>query len=208
MFLGAQDATIPDRALRRGGGMQLRSDGPAPDFEAFVAEYGERAFQFAYRLCGNVEESKELVQEAFVRMFRHWDKFDPSRSMDAWYFRILRNVFLDSRRRYDRRHSISIDRPVPGAAEERGSYSEAIPDGAEAILETMARRENAAEVRTVLEGLTPEHRAALSMVDMEGMSYEEMGSALGVPIGTVRSRVARARAAFRRALVARMEENR
>lgn len=190
----------PESRLRPRRRKPLQGDGSAPDFEAFVREYGERAFQFAYRLSGNAEEAKELVQEAFVRMFRHWDRFDPERSMDAWYFRILRNVFLDGRRRYDRRHSVSIDRSVPGVAEERGSYAESLPDGAEDALEAMARGENARTVREVLETLSPEHKAALAMVDMEGMSYEEMGRVLGVPIGTVRSRVARARAAFRKAV--------
>jgi len=185
----------------------LRSEGAAPDFEAFIRDYGERAFQFAYRLSGNAEEAKELVQEAFVRLFRFKDHFDPSRSMDAWYFRILRNVFLDGRRRYHRRHSVSIDRSVSGVAEDRGSYAESLSDGAEDALEAMARGENAREIRMILESLSDEHRAALAMVDMEGISYEEMGKVLGVPLGTVRSRVARARAAFRKALMAAGRED-
>ncbi len=179
--------------------MELESQSPTPEFDAFVREYGERAFQFAYRLGGNVEEAKEIVQEAFFRMFRHWDRFDQDRSMSAWYFRILRNVFLDGRRCYDRKNAVSIDRPVAGVSEDIGTYADVLPDPVETPLDALARRENAQEVQGVLAALSFEHRAILSLVDMEGASYVEVGQVLELPLGTVRSRVARARTAFRKA---------
>lgn len=192
MLLLMRNATIPQQE------MQVELQGPGPEFESFVCEYGERAFQFAYRLGGNVEEAKELVQEAFVRMFRNWERFDRSRSMSAWYFRILRNVFLDGRRRYERKYAVSIDRRVSGEAEDFGTYGDALEESGEAPFDALAREENAREVRAALAALSFEHRAILSLVDMEASSYEEVGRVLDIPLGTVRSRVARARSAFRR----------
>ena len=176
----------------------MESKGPGPEFEAFVREYSERAFQFAYRLGGNAEEAKETVQEAFFRMLRHLERFDHKRSMSAWYFRILRNVFLDGRRRYERKHAVSIDRRVPGVSEELGTYADSLPEHSEAPLDSLAREERAEEVRGTLGRLTFEHRAILSLVDMEGASYDEVSRVLEIPLGTVRSRVARARSAFRK----------
>lgn len=176
----------------------MESQSPGPQFKAFIQEYGERAFQFAYRLGGNAEEAKELVQEAFFRMYRHWDRFDQDRPMSAWYFKILRNLFLDGCRRYERRKGVSLDRTVPGVSEDVGTYADALPDYTETSLELLARQEKADEVRSVLDGLSYEHRAILSLVDMEGASYLDVERVLEIPLGTVRSRIARARTAFRK----------
>ena len=79
---------------------------PEGVFEGFVREYGERAFQFAYRLTGNVEDAKDLVQDAFHRALRSWDRYDPSRPLDAWFFTILRHLYFDSRKRAGRRKTV------------------------------------------------------------------------------------------------------
>lgn len=162
--------------------------------------YGERAFQFAYRLSGNIEEAKDLVQEAFRRLLDRWERYDPSQPLDAWFFTILRHLFLDGRKRYERRHAVSLDRPPAGRDEDASSYSDVLADREEAVLDRLQREEAAAEVRRALDGLSFEHRAVLVLCDMEQMSYEEIARTLAVPLGTVRSRVNRARAALRRRL--------
>lgn len=168
-------------------------------FEAFVRDYGERAFQFAYRLSGNVEEAKELVQEAYYRVLRSWQRYDQKRSLDAWFFTILRNVFLDGRKRYERRHAVSMERPVLGASgEEAAVLGDLLPAEDEAVLRRLERAETAAAVHAALDSLPYDHRVVLTLCDMEAMSYEEISQVLDVPVGTVRSRLSRARIAFRR----------
>lgn len=169
----------------------------APDFERFVDAYGDRAFRFAYRLTGNVEEAKEIVQESFYRVLRAWDTYDASRPMDAWYFRILKNVFLDARKCYDHRHVIALEAKPVTARESDLSYGDVLPDGEEGAFEAMERRESDELVRSTLEDLPYEFRAVLTLCDMEGMSYEEIARVMDVPLGTVRSRVSRARIRFR-----------
>jgi len=174
-------------------------------FERFVRELGGRAFQFAYRLTGNVDEAKDLVQEAFFRMLRSWDRYDASRPMEAWFFRILRNIFLDVRKRYENRNKVSLDAPAESVAEEAPAYGEIIPFPETAVIEVLERREAAGLVWEVLGAMSCEYRAVLTLCDMQAMSYSEISQVLGIPEGTVRSRLSRARKEFRRRMTERME---
>ncbi|MBI5209072.1 MAG: RNA polymerase sigma factor [Elusimicrobia bacterium] len=166
--------------------------------QSFIEEYSDRAYQFAYRLCGDAEEAKELVQEAFFRLIKAWDLYDAEQPLEGWFLTILRNVYIDSVKRYDRRNRLSLDMTVKHDDGEGLPLAEVLPDeGEERILEALERREAGGEVREALASLSPEHRAALSLCDMEGMKYGEIAEVLGCPVGTVRSRVARARVIFR-----------
>ncbi|MFH2203214.1 MAG: sigma-70 family RNA polymerase sigma factor [Elusimicrobiota bacterium] len=181
----------------------MEQNGPGPQFDKFVEEYGERAFQFSYRLTGNIEDAKDLVQEAFFRVLRSWDRYDASRALDSWFFTILRNVFLDGRKRYERRNVLSLERAVRGEADgEQLTYEDLIPEEDGRVLETLERAEAAETVRRALDSLAYDHRVALTLCDMEGLCYEEISRVLDVPVGTVRSRISRARIALRRVLAA------
>lgn len=169
-------------------------------FEEFVREYGERAFQFAYSLCGDIEEAKEVVQEAFCRALKKWDSYDQSRPLEAWFFVVLRNVFIDGRRRYGPGRLESLDRVVG----EFGLRSaDLLPDEEAGVIERLERTESARLVRETLLSLPVDQRAVLSLRELEGLTYEEIGEVLGVPPGTVRSRISRARIGFRKLVVSR-----
>ncbi|OGR58302.1 MAG: hypothetical protein A2X36_06570 [Elusimicrobia bacterium GWA2_69_24] len=172
--------------------------------ERLIREYGDRAFQFAFRLSGNVEESKDLVQDAFFRVLRSWGSYDAARSLDAWFFRILRNVFLDARKKYETLHGVSLDAGPAGVAEEDLTYGDLLPDGEAAFLDALERSESIEKVQRTLAALSYEHRVVLSLCDMDGLNYEEISKVLDIPIGTVRSRVSRARIAFKRRLAVRL----
>jgi RNA polymerase sigma-70 factor (ECF subfamily) len=164
----------------------------------FVREYGERAFRFAYRLTGNAEDAKDLVQEAFYRMIRSWDRYEESRSLDAWFFTIMRNIHLDLCKRYEKGRLVSLQEKPSGDG--GGTYEEIVPSEEEAVLRRLEREEALGEVRSALRGLSPEHRSVLALCDMEDLSYARASEVSGIPVGTVRSRLSRAREALRRAL--------
>ena len=168
-------------------------------FGDFVREHGERAFRFAYRLCGNAEDAKDLVQEGFFRALRGWDRFDAAQGADGWLLGILRNLYLDARKRYDRRNVSSLDAAAGG---EEG-LADTVADSDEPLLERLEREESVAELRRVLESLSFDYRVVLTLCDMEGLSYEDIARVLDIPLGTVRSRVNRSREALRRALARR-----
>lgn len=166
------------------------------DFEDFVKRYAERAFASAYRLCGSAEDARELVQEGFLRLLRHWDEVDIA-EVENYFFRVLRNAAVDRRRGAERRREVSID-DAPTSWE--GGWAETVADGAGTALDALEKGERDRAVRRALDALPREQRAALVLTDMEGRSYEAVAAILEVPLGTVRSRLARARLAFRRAL--------
>lgn len=170
--------------------------------ERFVAEFSERGYHFAYGLCGSAEDAKELVQEAFVRVFRNWESYDESQGLESWYLTILRNVFLDSVKRYERRRGVSLDTPLSPGREEGASLAEHIADPREdGVLDRLCRESMVAEVGQAFAGLKVEQKAILTLCDVEGLSYERIARVLDCPVGTVRSRVSRARAALKQAVL-------
>jgi RNA polymerase sigma-70 factor (ECF subfamily) len=170
------------------------------DLERFVDEYGDHAYSFAYSLCGNEEDARELVQDAFVKIFDRADRFDDAQSLESWYMTVLKNLFLDGRRKWERKHGLSLDAPVG----EHGTLTVAdcVADEREvAVLERLERAENAGLVRRALAKLPRDARAVLTMVDINGMGYEEAAKVLDCPLNTVRSRLFRARATLRERLL-------
>jgi RNA polymerase sigma-70 factor (ECF subfamily) len=170
--------------------------------ERFVSEYSERGYQFAYGLCGNAEDAKELVQEAFFRVFRSWDSFDQSQPLDTWFLTILRHVYVDSRKRYERRCGVSLDASADSGREDSCSLADVLADPRdEAMLDRLSRDAMAAEVRRAMDGLKADYKAVLNLCDVEGLSYEQICVVMDCPLGTVRSRINRARAALKQALL-------
>ena len=168
--------------------------------ERFVEEYADRAYVFAYGLCGNEPDARELVQEAFVRIFDKADKYDEAQSLETWFLTILKNLFLDGTRRWERKRRISLDAPIGAGGL---TVADALPDTREeALLDRLEREDGVARLRDAMKALTAESRAILTLVDVEGMGYERAAQALGWPLGTVRSRLNRARAVLRDRLLA------
>lgn len=173
------------------------ASGPSRDaFEDFVTRYADRAFASAYRLSGNADEARELVQEAFLRLLNHWEQVDIA-EVENYYFRVLRNTALERRRNAERRREVPLD---DGPTPWDGGLAEVVADGKGSALDDLERGERDLHVRRALRALPPEQRMTLMLTDMEGRSYEAAAALLEVPVGTVRSRLARARLAFRRAL--------
>jgi len=139
----------------------------------------------AYRLTGNHDDAQDLVQEVLLRVRRGLETYQPG-SLEGWLSRITTNTFLDETRRRKRRpldlFPDDPDRvvpPSPGA--DVAMTAEALPD----------------DVQDALRGLPPEYRSAVVLSDVVGLSYQEIGDALHVPVGTVRSRIHRGRALLR-----------
>jgi RNA polymerase sigma-70 factor (ECF subfamily) len=167
--------------------------------ERFVDEFGDHAYGFAFSLCGNQEDAKELVQKAFVKIFDKAASYDPAQSLESWYMTVLKNVYLDWTRSWDRKHKASLDEPLDY---EGLTLADTVADEREgALLDRLERTEDAERVHRALAGLAKESRAVLTMIDVNGMGYEEAARALDWPLGTVRSRLSRARAALRTRLL-------
>lgn len=159
---------------------------PVPGWEEVARRYGRFLYNVAYRLAGNEDDANDLAQEALLRVRKGLESYQPG-SMEAWLSRIVTNVFLDEVRRRRRRPA------------------EALPEDPDRILPPSAAADEATdrlsdEVKAALRALPEDFRAAVVLADVVGLSYEEIGEALDVPVGTVRSRIHRGRRQLRSAL--------
>lgn len=161
------------------------TDWQPPTWEAIVREHSARVYRLAYRLTGNRYDAEDLTQEVFVRVFRSLSTYTPG-TFEGWLHRITTNLFLDQARR---RQRIRMD-----AMGEDGDRYPATDVGPERAFEHAFLD---VDVQKALDELPPEYRAAVVLCDIEGLSYEEIAVTLGIKLGTVRSRIHRARARLR-----------
>lgn len=161
--------------------------------EQLILQETPKAYQFAMRLTRNPEESKELVQEASYRVLLNRDSYDATKPGTGWFHVILHNLFIDSRRAVEHRYGVSLNAPSGDGL----SYHELIPSNEIGVSERLEREEEWETVRRISRKLQKDLVAVLKLVDMQGLSYDEAARALSIPAGTVRSRLYRARQAFR-----------
>ncbi|WP_312179251.1 RNA polymerase sigma factor SigE [Arthrobacter sp.] len=163
-----------------------------PTWEEVVQAHSSKVYRLAYRLTGNKHDAEDLTQEVFVRVFRSLANFQPG-TLDGWLHRITTNLFLDQARRRSR---IRFD----GMSEEAESRLPSPGPGPERSFEF---NNLDVDIQQALEELPPDFRAAVVLCDLEGLSYDEVARALGVKLGTVRSRIHRGRTMLKEKLAHR-----
>ncbi|MEO6991822.1 MAG: sigma-70 family RNA polymerase sigma factor [Candidatus Baltobacteraceae bacterium] len=155
----------------------------SPDaFGELVDRYRDPVMRLAYRLTRDPDEAKDVTQDAFLRAFRRIESFRPDRPFSRWLFVIARNASLDALRRKRRV-------AVPFAPDETGAVI-----GPE---ELTVRNEDALRLHVALGELPPNHRRALELYYFTGLRYREIAGELGIPIGTVKTYIARAKRRLR-----------
>lgn len=159
-------------------------------FDALVGKYQDRAYTYAFRLTRNSETAADVVAEAFLRIHNALPNFKGQSSFKTWLYRILTNCFLDLRKREKARPHGSLD--VMTATEE-GEMGLQIEDPAPDPEERAGMSARAEAMRAALATMPEYQRAMIVMYHAEDMSYEEMAAALDLPVGTVKSRLNRAR---------------
>jgi RNA polymerase sigma-70 factor (ECF subfamily) len=159
-------------------------------FEAQVMPHLDAAYRFARWLTSSTTDAEDLVQEAFLRAFR---AFDTLRSADAkaWLFAIVRNCHATELRQQQRRTFVPLPEEEEGRASADVLALSVDPDGAP------GGRDDRLTLEQLIADLAPEHREVLLLREVEDMSYREIADVTQVPIGTVMSRLARARAALK-----------
>lgn len=148
-------------------------------------------FNFAHWLCGDRDEAEELVQETFAKALKGFSTFREGTNFRAWIFRILRNTFLTSRTGLAASSTVSLE---PEDEQLLADTSGATP---ESLVIASATRE---AIERAIESLSLPYREVLLLADVEEMSYQQIAETIGAPLGTVMSRLARARKAVRKAL--------
>lgn len=173
----------------------MRDDSSQTGFvEQLILREAASAYSVAMSLTRNAEESKELVQEAAYRLLRHKHRYDATRDGRAWLKTVVHNLFIDSRRDVGRRQRVSLDCPVVC---DGVSLAETIPNPEPTVEEQCEREEERQAVRRLMGRLRANQKDALMLCDIRNLSYKEAARALGLPEGTLRSRLHRARRRFR-----------
>lgn len=184
--------TADDQAL-----VQRVQTGDVRAFEPLILRYQDRIHNACWRMCGNVEDARDLTQEAFLKALRSINSFQGASGFYTWLFRIAMNLTLTHRKRARLRLVGSLDQPDDSGAtvadriEDRRS-----PSPSENAMKDEAR----SAVARALENIDPHHRAVIVLRDMEGFDYQRIAEILDVPVGTIKSRVHRARVALRDAI--------
>jgi RNA polymerase sigma-70 factor, ECF subfamily len=158
------------------------------DFEKLALPLVDPLYNFARWLSGDADEARDLVQETFVKALKGFGSFQEGTNFRAWMFRILRNTFLTSRTGLERRNTQQEDE----TGFEETVVSQETPETA------LMRRADAELVRKAIAQLAPPFQEVLLLADVEEMKYQEVADALSIPIGTVMSRLARARSQVRK----------
>ena len=167
-------------------------------FRRLVERHQRRAFAIAIGLVRDEQDAQEIVQEAFLRVYRSLDRFKGGSSFFTWLYRIVTNLSIDLMRKPARREAELFDEPQISDQSEVFSFISRI-DGADPI-DVARRREIAQRIQQALESLPPYHRSVILMREVEGMSYQQMAKAMNVSKGTIMSRLFHARQKLQKAL--------
>lgn len=169
--------------------VQLCTQGDLQAFETLVKRYEGKVFAVAFRLCSDRQEAEDLAQETFIRAWKALPNFRGEASLSTWLITIVTNLWRDRQRKH-RLPVDSLDEPVVFQdGESLVQVADSRP-GPEDIVETQELR---LQLMQWIEGLKPEFRLVLVLRDIQGMSYEEVAAITRLPIGTVKSRINRAR---------------
>lgn len=184
-------------------------------YQQLVERYQDRLFVVAYDIVKNREDAEDVVQESFVKAFFSLSKFKGESSIFSWLYRITFNMALDLKRKLKRRGGYHFEykeqRDVsPRIGEERSSPPPTmglVPEGPgigsgrmEDPFEALTRKETGTKIEKMISELSEEHRAVITLREVDGLDYDEIAQRLGVPRGTVMSRLFYARKALQKAL--------
>jgi RNA polymerase sigma-70 factor, ECF subfamily len=174
-------------------------------FDAAILPFRRDVYRFALSLCRDRVEADDVLQDTFMRARRSWRTFQPGTDRRRWLFTICRNAFLRRVERRRREVSLSALEVVSGA---RGVPApvESSPQPTPSPADAVATADVARAIRRALANLPAPFRNAVQLVDVEEYSYEETAHRLGVPVGTVRSRVHRGRRLLRGPLTSHAED--
>ena len=192
--------------------MRQAQSGDRISFGQIVTLYQDRLYNAILRLVGDVDEARELTQEAFTRALVKLDDFRGDSQPYTWLFRIAVNLSISRLRKVQRHRVFSIDgngfEQDNGKSPSGRAYGSRLKEAAPQPLEAMEKQERDQQVLAALGRLDTDYRAVLVMRDIEGFDYQQMAAVLELPLGTLKSRMFRARLALRDELKEYLRESR
>src|SRR5579859_4899720 len=196
-------------ALDEGGigkALEAAQGGDVAAFNTLVLVYQRQVFNVCYRTLGNAEDAADATQDALLSAFRGLKTFQGSAAgLRGWLLRIAVNACYDHLRRRQRRPADSLDALGGADPEHEISPAARVADPAETPEQRSLSAETAEAIQAAIDRLSPDQRLTVILCDVQGLSYDEAAEAMSVELGTVKSRLSRARAQLRDLLVAKGE---
>jgi len=170
----------------------------APSFEELFNHYHSLVYGIGLKFTGNQEDAEDVTQEVFTKVWRSLRDFNYNSSLKTWIYRITLNTCIDHSRKPWKKHQPNgtPDKDLEQSEQDR------LPSDEESAESKLLVKETVARVRKAITGLRPHLKAVLVLKDLEGMSYNEISSVLGLSLGTISSRLNRARKSLQAALSA------
>lgn len=166
-------------------------------FEQLMLDNQTRIYNLTLRMTGNPEDALDLAQEAFLNAWKGLKFFKGDSSFSTWLYRLATNACLDHLRKRKRRQDVWL----PQLTDEEDDTTPDVPDERYRPDTAFERQERREALQQGLSQLSDEHRQVLTMRELDGLSYQEIGDLLDLEAGTVKSRIARARLALRKILL-------
>ena len=177
--------------------IQRASKGDSGAFETLVVTYEKGVYNLAFRLVGDREDAMDIVQEVFLKAYQALPRFRGDSRFSTWIYRVCVNASLDHLRKKQKQPSYSLDEPL---ALKESSVTREVADENQNVEDSVEVKFMSSDVLATLKNLDPAHRAIILLSDVQGYSYQEIADILGLSMGTVKSRLHRARNMVRKLL--------
>ncbi|MGH9943606.1 MAG: sigma-70 family RNA polymerase sigma factor [Pyrinomonadaceae bacterium] len=187
-FVSVADCDLVTRAIA----------GSEGGFEELVRRYQRPIASYIYRMTGDYEAALDLTQDVFIKVYNSLARYRPEYKFSTWIYRIAHNTAID----HLRRHSTTREQDLTAQSED-GPYERPVPSGAPTPEQQCVSAERRAEIEDVVQALPAAYRELILLRHAHDMSYDEIAEVTGLPLGTVKNRIFRAREAMRQPLVER-----
>ncbi|MTI48569.1 sigma-70 family RNA polymerase sigma factor [Sporosalibacterium faouarense] len=172
-------------------------------FEDLISKYEKKAYNIALKILKNPEDAMDISQEAFIKVYKSIKKFKFQSSFSTWLYRIVTNTCMDFLRK-NKLQVYSLDNPIKT---DDGEIEREVKDNSNSTEEMYEKKMTKELVHQSIDKLDEIHRVAIILRDIEGFSYQEISEILGCTMGTVKSRISRARSSLKEIILEEMEQN-
>ncbi len=166
-------------------------------FELLIDKYEKMVYNLAFRMLNNTLDAEDITQDVFIKLYKNIEKCSGKQSIKTWVYTIAYNSCIDELRKKKGKNYISLDKNIEG---EDKSFSLEIPSKDLSPEEAVLQKENINEIEKALLMINEQQRALIYLRDIKGLSYVDIGAITGLTLGTVKSRLNRARTALRKVI--------
>ena len=184
--------------------IQKAKQGDMRAFEELILKHEKIVYNLALRMMNHSEDAQDIAQEVFLKAYRSLSNFDERSAFSTWLYRITHNTCIDEMRKRKGKQTYSLEEELES---EEGTMQRQIADAGDTPEESLLRAEQKSEILQALDRLSEEHKAAILLRDVKGLSYEEIAEILELSLGTVKSRISRARNQLKTEILKIREQN-